>query len=191
MFEFRGQELTNLIPVDAQPPLLQHLLLNIPVDPPTFPLRAAWLRHQCVLGSALAEPVVILEEGLPVGLMKSVEIGDKPELGIPFLFDQLVLLDQEFPLADIIAIQGLSWVLCRMASPPGERMSHPSFCQRITEHLQSPPFLLSSPIPDYKRRGQALIGDPASLPFSVILDICHRGSRVFALFFVAPPSHGA
>ena len=34
------------------------------------------------------------EEGLPVGLMKSVEIGDKPELGMPFLFDQLVLLDQ-------------------------------------------------------------------------------------------------
>ena len=62
-----------------------------------------------------------------------------------------------------------------------------------------------SPIPDYKRRGQALIGDPVKewiqsskgsrvfaffIPSSVILDACprldrgsrQRGSRVFAFF---------
>ena len=39
--------------------------------------------------------------------MKLVEVGGKAELGVPFLFDQLVLLNQEFPLADIIAVEGL------------------------------------------------------------------------------------
>ena len=49
-------------------------------------------------------------------------------------------------------------------------------------------FCLSSPIPDYKRRGQALIGDPESLPFlpfflpsssTLVPDILNRGSSVF------------
>ena len=49
--------------------------------------------------------MIRLQEGLPVGLVKSVEIGRKAEREVAFLFDQLALLDQEFPLADIIAIQ--------------------------------------------------------------------------------------
>ena len=40
--------------------------------------------------------------------MKPVEIGHKAELGMVFLFDQLVLLDQEFPLPNIIAYRVLS-----------------------------------------------------------------------------------
>ena len=71
-----------------------------------------------MLRPTLAEPVIILQEGLPVGLMKPVEIGHKAELGMVFLFDQLVLLDQEFPLPNIIAIQGfvMSIVSHRFAS---------------------------------------------------------------------------
>ena len=106
MLEFGGQKLANLIAIDAQLPVLQDLLLNIPVDPATFPRRAALLRHQGLLGATLPKPVIILEEGLSVGLMKPVEVGGKPKLGMPFLFDQLVFLDQEFPLPDIIAVEG-------------------------------------------------------------------------------------
>ena len=74
-------------------------MLTRPVDPPTFPLRAAFLRHQGLL-------LPTLQAGLPVGLVKPVAIGDNAERGMPFLFDQLVFLDQDCPLPDRIAIQG-------------------------------------------------------------------------------------
>ena len=106
MLEFGGQKLANLIAIDAPLPVLQDLLLNIPVDPPTFPLGPALLGDQGRVRATLAEAVIMLEEGLPMGLMKPVENGDKPEPGMPFLFDQLVFLDQEFPLPDIIAVEG-------------------------------------------------------------------------------------
>ncbi len=107
VLEFGGQQLANLIAIDTQLPMLQDLLLNIPVDPPAFPLRPPLLRDESLVVPTPAEPMIILEEGLPMGLMKPVEIGGKPEFGVPFLFDQLVFLDQEFPLPDIVAIKGL------------------------------------------------------------------------------------
>ena len=60
-----------------------------------------------MVGATLVEPVIILEEGLPVGLMKPVEVGGEAEFGVPFLLDQLVFLDQKFPLAHIVAVEGL------------------------------------------------------------------------------------
>ncbi|MDE0503462.1 MAG: hypothetical protein OXI86_05220 [Candidatus Poribacteria bacterium] len=105
--ELRGQELAYLIAIDAVPPVLQNLLLNILGASPTFPLRPAALGEQGLLRPTLAEPVIILQEGLPMSLMEAVEIRDKPELGVPFPFNQLVFLDQEFPLPDIVTIEGL------------------------------------------------------------------------------------
>ena len=118
MLEFGGQVLANLIAVDALSPVLQDLLLTRPVDPAAFPLRAAFLRQQGLVLPTLAKLVIILQEGLPVRLMKPAEVRNKAELGVAFLFDQLVLLDQEFPLPDIIAIQGfvMSIVSPRSAS---------------------------------------------------------------------------
>ena len=56
------------------PAVQQHLLLNIPVGATTFPLRAALLGDQsALLLPTLAEPVIILQEGLAVGLMKPLE----------------------------------------------------------------------------------------------------------------------
>ncbi len=97
--------------------MLQHLLLTLPGGVATFPLRAAWLGDQRRVIAPLAEPMIILQERLPVGLMKLVEIHHKAERVMPVLFDQFILLDQEFPLPDIVAERVLSWVLCHIGSP--------------------------------------------------------------------------
>ena len=46
----------------------------------------------------------------------------------------------------------------RIAQDDGFSLMPSKNCQRMTEHLQSP-------ILDYKRQGQALIGNPASWSF--------------------------
>ena len=73
---------------------------------------AALWWHQGVRRPTLAEPVLILQEGLPVGLMEPVAIGDTAERGMACLCDPRVLLDQACPLADIIAIPGFRQESC-------------------------------------------------------------------------------
>ena len=72
--------MANLIAIDALLPVQEDLRLNSPVDAAAFPLRAALLRDQRVVGPTLPEPVIILEEGLPVGVMKPGEVGGKAAL---------------------------------------------------------------------------------------------------------------
>ena len=48
--------------------------------------------------ASLAEPVVILEEGLPVGLRKPIEVGGKAERGVPFLLSPGAWLKKKAPV---------------------------------------------------------------------------------------------
>ena len=81
MVEFRRQELANFIASDARPSVLQDLLLNRPIG---FSTSTAGLGEQDVILATVAKAMIILAEGLAVGLMKPIEIGSKAEREVAF-----------------------------------------------------------------------------------------------------------
>jgi hypothetical protein len=51
------------------------------------------------------ESVVVFEEGLAVGVMEMIEIGNEPELGMFLLLDQFIFLHQELKPLLIVYLQ--------------------------------------------------------------------------------------